>query len=136
MPAGDSNLLRGLPVLLILLELVFLLLTELTEGLLVSAAELVAALALNAASIPANEGKPRPARLANNEFVKLMLLRLLRLLRPLNAPKFGSPPNGINKGLFFGSKLPSERPDNNELLRFPNEGKFKLDAIDVAAKFA
>lgn len=131
---GGSNLLRDLPVLLMLVEPVFLLLTELTTGF-VSAAVLVA-VAPKAASIPARDGKPSPARFANKEFVRLMLLRLLRLPSPLKAPKLGKPPNGIRRGLFFGSKLPSERPDKRELFRLPSEGKFRPEAIDVATRFA
>lgn len=132
---GGSNLLRDdLLALVILVEPVFLLLTELTTGL-VSAVVLVA-VAPNAASIPAKDGKPRPARFANKEFVKLILLKLLRLPSPLNAPRLGKPPNGIKRGLFFGSKLPRERPDRRELFKLPSEGKFKPEAIDVAAKLA
>lgn len=121
-------------LLLLILDEPVLLVAELADGF-VSAAVLVA-VALKAASIPAKDGKPNPARLANNEFVKLILLRFPKFPRLLNAPRFGRPPNGINSGLFFGSKFPSDKPDRRELLRFPNDGKFKPEAIDVAAKLA
>lgn len=128
---GGSILVRDLLELLVPVD-ILLLLTEVTT--FVSA--VLVAVAPSAASIPANEGKPRPARFAKSEFVRLILLKFPRFPKPPKAPRLGKPPKGIKRGLFLGSKLPSERPERRELLMFEREGKFRLEAIDVAARFA
>lgn len=123
---GNKKKEIGYSLVLVELLLLFAELITLVSAVLVAAALI--------ASMPANDGKPSPARLANSEFVRLMLPKLPRLLKPPSALRFGNPPNGINSGLFLGSKFPSDRLDSSELLRFPIDGKLRPEAIELAAK--
>jgi len=94
-------------------------------------------------SIPANDGNPRPARLAKSEFVRLMFPRFPSPLILPSALILGIPPNGSNKGLFFGSNPPSDNPERRLLGLSPaaerplspadaSEGNGRVDASDDA----
>lgn len=93
----------------------------------------VAGLPREDGSNPANEGRPKLAKFANNELVRPIFPNPPI---PLRALMFGIPPNGINIGLFLGSKPPRDKLDNNVLGLIPpkpdaRDGKERLPALRV-----